>query len=226
MESTATFSPDASRAGVSPTTYFVLRRLHSLFGVVPLGLFLFNHLFMNSFAGHGAAAFNEKVVFLRGLPMLPLIEFGGILVPLVFHAILGIVIALQARHNAAQYRFGRNWMYSFQRYTGWLVFGFVIFHVATLRFAYNPEVPGAPSFFDLLHEMFKNPALLALYWIGGIATIYHFSNGLCTFCMTWGITISRHSQRAMAVAAAGVGLALFSLLAYAIFGFMGIHLPI
>ena len=44
---------------ISDPTYHALRRLHSLSGVVPLGLFLLEHFYTNSVATHGAAAFNH-----------------------------------------------------------------------------------------------------------------------------------------------------------------------
>ncbi len=219
MEHTAAAVPPQSHAGVSPNTYFLLRRLHSLFGVFPLGVFLANHLFINAFASRGPSAFNEKVELLRSLPLLPLIEFGFIFVPLTLHAVLGVFIARQGLHNPLRYPYWRNWMYTLQRYSGWLVLGFVIFHVWTLRFGNNPEYL---DFYTLLHDSFRiSPVLLGLYLVGGLATIYHFCNGLCTFCMTWGLTVSRTSQRAMAAAAAAIGLGLATLLAVSILGFLG-----
>lgn len=204
-------------AGIDATTYFVLRRLHSLLGVFPLGLFLANHLFINSFAGKGPEAFNEKVDLLRGLPMLPTIETVGIFAPLALHIILGIAIMRQARHNVGAHGYARNWAYTFQRMTGWLVLGFVVFHVWSLRFGNDP---GKLSFYDLLHGMFhESTALLVLYVVGGLATIYHFCNGLCTFAMTWGLTIGKTSQRYAAIAATLIGLALTGLMAYGLAGF-------
>ena len=51
-----------------PDTYyweFLLRRLHSLLGIVPLTLFLFFHLYINGYSTHGADAMNEKASMLR-----------------------------------------------------------------------------------------------------------------------------------------------------------------
>ncbi len=42
---------------------FVNRRLHSLLGVIPVGLFLVQHLVVNHFATRGAEAFNKAARF-------------------------------------------------------------------------------------------------------------------------------------------------------------------
>ncbi|MBP1611412.1 MAG: succinate dehydrogenase subunit, partial [Acidobacteria bacterium] len=68
--------------------YFTLRRLQSLTGVVPVGVFLLEHWFTNAFALGGAAAYNEKVEFLRSLPYLFLLEVFGIFLPIAFHAVV------------------------------------------------------------------------------------------------------------------------------------------
>ena len=43
---------------ISDSQYFALKRLHSLTGVVPIGLFLLEHLYTNARALQGAAAFD------------------------------------------------------------------------------------------------------------------------------------------------------------------------
>jgi hypothetical protein len=56
--------------------------------------------------------------------------------------------------------------------------------------------------------------------IGIAATCYHLANGLCTFAMTWGITVGRNSQRMAAAAMTGVGLVLFGIGVSAVNGFL------
>ena len=43
---------------------FVNRRLHSLLGVIPVGVFLMQHLVVNNFATKGAEAFNKAAAFI------------------------------------------------------------------------------------------------------------------------------------------------------------------
>lgn len=46
-----------------------------------------------------------------------------------------------------------------------------------------------------VRETFKQPLFVALYTLLVLATCFHAFNGLWTFSISWGITISRHSQR-------------------------------
>jgi succinate dehydrogenase / fumarate reductase cytochrome b subunit len=66
---------------------FFWRRLHSLSGIVPIGVFLIEHFFSNAFATNGWAAYAEQVKFLTGLPFVPVLEIVGIYAPLAFHSL-------------------------------------------------------------------------------------------------------------------------------------------
>ena len=79
-------------------TTFYIRRLHSLCGIVPVGLFLLEHIFTNSMVLGGPAPFNAAVEHLASIPheiMLPL-EICFILVPFLFHGLYGLYILMQA----------------------------------------------------------------------------------------------------------------------------------
>lgn len=58
----------ALRAGQGNS--FLLRRLHSLTGIVPIGAFLVEHFMSNAFATNGPIAYDDQVKFLTGLPSL------------------------------------------------------------------------------------------------------------------------------------------------------------
>ena len=49
---------------------FLLRRLHSLTGIIPIGAFLIEHFISNSEATKGAQAYNDQVKFLTSLPFV------------------------------------------------------------------------------------------------------------------------------------------------------------
>ncbi len=63
----------------------------------------------------------------------------------------------------------------------------------------NQVLVGAPSpgaaFMLVLRETFKSPALVILYSIFVLLACFHGFNGVWTFCITWGITMSRRSQQ-------------------------------
>ena len=73
---------------------FTIRRLHSLLGVVPLGLYMVVHLGTNASLINGPETFQRAVYLIHSPgPLLPLIEWGGIFLPLIFHAVIGVWIA-------------------------------------------------------------------------------------------------------------------------------------
>lgn len=209
--------------------YFMIRRIHSLLGVFPLGIFLFGHLTTNSMAIFGEAAFTHKVELIHSLgPLLPFVEAGVIFIPLALHIIIGIVIALSAKNNVGDLGYGRNWAFAAQRWTGWAALAFLLYHTITLRFLDTADIAtyGVDAFYRHLSHIFQNPLMVLFYLAGGFAVIYHFANGLCTFCMTWGITVSDQSQKAMAYIALGVGLMFAVMLIASITGFVINYDPI
>nr|WP_242549618.1 succinate dehydrogenase cytochrome b558 subunit [Alicyclobacillus mali (ex Roth et al. 2021)] len=192
---------------------FFWRRLHTLSGVIPVGLFLLEHLFTNATALGGAAAFNEAVQAIQSLPLLHVIEFVFIFLPITYHGVFGLYVAFVSGYNANRYSFSRNVMFVLQRVTGIITFVFIIFHLWTTRFSGN-----APSF-DMVHELVTDNAYFAFMIVGVIAATFHFSNGLWSFAIHWGITVGRRAQRITAwvtmiifVVLAAVGVA--SLIAF------------
>lgn len=171
---------------------FLNRRLHSLLGVVPIGLFLIVHLTVNHFAVNGAGAFNKAASFMEHLPYLLFLAIVFIYLPLLFHAIYGLYIAFTASSNVGRLGFFRNWMYLFQRISGVLVLIFLVFHIYETRIQ---VALGHAVDYNLMADLLSSPWMLWFYIIGTIATIFHFSNGLWSFCVSWGITQSPRSQQ-------------------------------
>ena len=138
-------------------TTFYIRRLHSLCGIVPVGLFLLEHIFTNSMVLGGPAPFNAAVEHLASIPheiMLPL-EICFILVPFLFHGLYGLYILMQAKNNVKSYGYARNWNFYFQRITAVIIFLFLIWHVVYLRIMVKGG--GTPISFELLQAYFQNP---------------------------------------------------------------------
>src|SRR5690554_6707202 len=112
---------------------FFNRRLHSLLGVIPVGLFLVQHLIINHFATQGASAYNKAASFMGNLPFVYALEIFIIFLPILYHAIYGVYIAFQAKNNPMQYGFFRNWMFTLQRITGIILLIFIAWHVWETR---------------------------------------------------------------------------------------------
>ncbi|MBI2345376.1 MAG: succinate dehydrogenase [Deltaproteobacteria bacterium] len=178
--------------------YFWLRRLHSLLGLAPIGVFLLEHFWSNSHVFHGPAAYDKMVADLWAMPLLIWLEVGLIFLPILFHVALGLVITYTAANNFIQYGYYRNWMYFFQRVTGILALGFVAYHVWTTRVAVA-MADRLITFRDMQVQL--QPAWAQwVYGIGIVAVCFHFANGIATSLITWGITVSPKSQRAASVA--------------------------
>jgi len=104
---------------------FILRKLHQLTGIMPLGFFLLEHFYTNSKALSGAADFNAAVKDLQSIPYILFVEIGGIFIPLIYHAVYGMVITIEMRPNNLHYPYARNWFYTIQRMTGIILFFFI-----------------------------------------------------------------------------------------------------
>ena len=172
---------------------FLIRKLHSLSGVLPIGIFLIVHLTINSFALKGSEAYNAKVAFLSSMPLIWVAEVFLIAIPILFHAIYGIYIVYVAKNNILKYSYYRNWAFYLQRISAIVTLLFLISHVYATRISnllYGTEVG-----FGMMVDILSNPATLVFYIVGLVASVYHFTNGLWTFFITWGITIGPASQR-------------------------------
>lgn len=184
---------------------FLLRRLHSLLGVIPVGLFLIQHLVINHFATKSPEAFNNAAHFMENLPFRYFLEIFVIFLPIIFHAIYGLYIAFTAKNNVSKYGFMRNWMFKLQRYTGIVTLIFIVWHVWETRIA---AALGADVNYDMMASILSSPAMFWFYIVGVIATIFHFANGLWSFCVSWGITVTPRSQLIATYVTMGIFVAL------------------
>ena len=216
MAATAPFAPadlGTPTKGIQPLRAgqghsFLLRRLHSLSGIVPIGAFLVEHIVSNFETWNGPLAYARQVVFLNSLPLVRVLEWGLIFIPLAFHALYGVFITIRGRANVNVYPWASNWMYIMQRVTGIIALAYIIQHVIRQRFlgVQLPEHPGA-AFAKVQHEL-SNPWMLAIYVIAMVATTWHFAYGIWLFGTKWGITPGDKARRRSAYLCSTVGVAL------------------
>jgi succinate dehydrogenase / fumarate reductase cytochrome b subunit len=69
---------------------------------------------------------------------------------------------------------------------------------------------GAEVNFDMMASIFSNPFMIVFYVVGVVSTIFHFANGLWSFAVSWGITVTPRSQ----LISTYVTIALFLALSY------------
>lgn len=250
--------------------YFLLKRLHSLSGLF-ITLYLIEHLFVNSQAAliniEPDLGFITAVNSIHSLPFLLFIEVTLLGVPILTHALLGIMYLKSGENNVFDRslnkpylpEYGRNWAYTFQRITSWILLFGIVAHVIQMRFIDYPlishdglehsyvvrltgdqglesladrldvqlytaaqvkELQHAPSWVVALQdrpltnselvavasnfgtaellivrETFKMPIMLVLYTIFVLAACFHGFNGLWTFLISWGVTLTARSQQ-------------------------------
>ena len=177
---------------------FVLRRLHSLSGIVPVGAFLLEHILVSNSTAiglNGPEAYSRQVSFLANLPLVFFLELFGIWLPILFHALYGFYIWFRGDGNVISYPWSGNWMYTAQRWTGGIAFAYILWHTYTMRFTgvdlhAHPEL----SFGKVQTEVFQTPLFL-FYVVGLIAASWHFAYGIWLFCAKWGIVSGEKAQK-------------------------------
>ncbi len=172
------------------------------------------HLMVNASVLESPAAFQKNVYNIHGLgSLLPVVEWVFIFIPILFHAIIGMVIVAGGMPNNNQYRYAANYRYTLQRATGMLAFFFIMAHVFHMHGWFHADVwlenvvhpLGGAQFKPFNAASTAGLALQHYFWvtvyvIGVLACVYHLANGVWTMGITWGVWTSAAAQaRASAV---------------------------
>jgi succinate dehydrogenase / fumarate reductase cytochrome b subunit len=178
---------------------YILHRIHSITGIVPVGYYMVQHLALNTFSIGGEAKFNGVIEFFEGMPkhFLLAMEVLMIWVPLLFHAIYGLFIVSRAKGNyfSDKYKWSENLMFTLQRASGIVIFAFLIYHVSTTTVAKYISNDASIIKYAAMQQKLQNPAIFLAYVVGIAASSYHLGYGLWNFCIRWGITISESAQK-------------------------------
>jgi succinate dehydrogenase / fumarate reductase cytochrome b subunit len=175
---------------------FLLHRLHSLFGLLPVGGFLVFHLWENSQSRFGPTHYNQQVVgWLQGLNYLTFMEIFVIALPLIFHAAYGLTMIQGTQGNWKRFPWLHNRFYWLQRLSGIGILLFLVMHVGWTRIwgIWHPEI--SADLFSHMQHLLSNPITFLLYLLGLLLTVFHLCNGLWTMAISWGLTSSVDSQR-------------------------------
>src|SRR5262249_50588356 len=172
-----------------------LRRVHSLMGMIPLGVFLVEHISVNAFALAGAQSFRRAAAALGGIPMLAALEVAGIALPLLIHSLIGVLIATELPERGSHEWPKRREIG--QRATGLLLLPYLIYHVWATRL--SPDVlQRHADLFDLMQKQVRGPGGLAFHAIGVALAAWHLGNGLPGFAERWGFARTPPAARAAA----------------------------
>jgi succinate dehydrogenase / fumarate reductase cytochrome b subunit len=210
---------------VSPTfgrQEFLIRRLHSLTGLFPVGAFLVIHLATNASILDGGDTYQARVdqIHAVGPSTLLMVEWIFIFLPILFHALIGILIVARGKRNVIEYPYSGNVRYTLQRWTGVIAFFFIFWHVFQTRgWIQNPwwvehvTRPLGGGLFDPKQAAISSADAVrsstiatAGYLIGVLASVYHLFNGVWTAGITWGVWTSPRSQRWALISCAGLGI--------------------
>jgi len=202
-------------------SHFLLRRLHSLFGLVPVGAFLMFHLWENSQSRFGAEHFNQEVVgWLQGLNYLILLEIFVIALPLLFHAGYGLLVIGGSRPEPVRYPFMHNRLYLLQRISGVGVLLFLLLHVGWTRLYGIWEPAVRADMFGHMQALLSNPVTLLIYVLGLLLAVFHLSYGIWSMAISWGLTTTAAAQARLFRVAMALALLLAAMGMQGVWGFL------
>lgn len=206
---------------------FLIRRLHSLSGLIPVGAYMCIHLLTNASLLNGPGTFQNAVYQIHSFgKLLPVIEWVFIFIPILFHAIFGFVIIRGGLPNLGSYPLPKNRRYVLQRASGMIAFVFIMWHVFHLHGWFHFEAwtenvadpLGGHKFrpynaASTLAQALSGTVMTLFYALGVIASVFHLANGIWTMGITWGVWTSPAAQaRANVVCILfGVGLGVVGL---------------
>ncbi|MEI8281423.1 MAG: hypothetical protein WCG75_03360 [Armatimonadota bacterium] len=178
---------------------YVMHRIHSITGVLPVGYYMVQHLALNTFSIASPEKFNAVIEFFEGMPkhFLLAMEVAMIWIPLAFHAIYGLFIISRAENNyfTTKYKWSENRMFFLQRLSGVAVFFFLIYHVISTTVVKYWTGSAESIKYTAMAEKLHNPLVLMIYVLGILGASYHLGYGIWNFCIRWGITVTEAAQQ-------------------------------
>lgn len=190
-----------SATATRPESGYLLRKLHSLSGIVPVGAFLAEHFWSNSYALVSPEKYNQVSQELQTIPYRVLVEWLLIFLPILYHGGYGIWIWIRGKSNVSQYPWVGNWMYTAQRYTGIITFLYIGWHVYSERW-----LTGGMSTYATVEQDMADPLFFAFFIIGVVASSFHLGAGIWNFLCKWGLAATARAQRAAGQLGAVVGI--------------------
>ncbi|MGY8770066.1 MAG: succinate dehydrogenase cytochrome b558 subunit [Pirellulales bacterium] len=187
---------------------FLLRRLHSLSGLIPVGAYMCVHLAVNSSVSFAPQTFQRLVFHIHSIgDPLPMIEWAFIFLPILFHAVYGLLIMKDSSQNVGDYSTSSNWRYTLQRASGMIAFLFIGFHVLHMHGLIHADffLDFVKSFGGAQFSPYNATSSAAsamqmswvvpvLYAIGMTACVFHLANGIFTMGITWGLWLTPKAQ--------------------------------
>lgn len=189
----------------------MLKKLHSLSGVVPLGAFLVLHVWVTASVVSSRDVYDRQIGFLHG-GVLGVLE-PLVILPLFFHGIYGVLRVLGPRDP--DHAYDTDLMAALQRASGLVVLVFISLHLWEFRAqtwmhglaesAYSTKLVE-----DLSSTKYGVPWIALGYIVGMAGSVFHLVNGMTSFCTTWGYTRTEAAQHRVRMVLRIAGLLLFA----------------
>jgi succinate dehydrogenase / fumarate reductase, cytochrome b subunit len=209
---------------------FLIYRLFSLAGLIPIGAYVVMHLAVNASVDAGPAMYQQQVdkIHALGPTVVAILEWAFIFIPIGFHALVGFWIIAGGLPNVGSYPYGSNVRYTLQRATGMLVAAFIVFHLWQMHHLgsyfggghFDPEHAASSAAIVLQPVLMK-----IIYTVGTLCAVYHLANGIWTFGITWGIWTSEGAQRRAGYWCAAIGILVAVLGMGTVYGMSQVDIP-
>jgi succinate dehydrogenase / fumarate reductase cytochrome b subunit len=173
---------------------FYRRKWFSFFGLVPMAIYVFVHLAAHAVSHRGARAWEERLEAWHDNPYYWPVIILFVYLPFAVHALVGLALTFTGRPNLGRMPTFTNVKYVLQRVSALGVLLFLGAHIYKTRIEH--ALSGEPLAFEHMVEGFHHAPTIAVYVLGILGVAFHLANGFWLGGITWGITVSRRSQRA------------------------------
>jgi succinate dehydrogenase / fumarate reductase cytochrome b subunit len=209
---------ETNQVASSSNRSFWFGKLFSLFGIVPLGLYVVMHLYSNLRSLYGEENFNHHLSETRSMPLIVPLTILVIWIPIIFHGLYGLLALKKSRPNLGRFPFLDNLKYVLQRLSGIGLLLFIPAHVYKTRL--EPILSHTVLDFKHMGEGLSEPLTLIVYILGILGVAYHLANGVWQFAIGWGITTSEKGMKRVQVLSYVLFVALLVMGYGAIWGFL------
>lgn len=221
-------STSATPVSAAPAARISRKQILSLFGFVPLGVYVVLHLWTNLYSWGGPAVFDAQLERTRSHPAFLFLEVFGLGLPILVHTVLGLVEIVRSRPNNVRYGYFDNLKYLLQRISAIGLALFIGAHVwlARIRPSVSPDefaVNGHETWNGMHHAFneieFGLPITLIVYVLGLLGVSYHLANGVYTFGIRWGLALSPSGRKRLQAVSAVLFVVLLGMSYGALLGF-------
>jgi len=174
---------------------FLRRKLFSFFGLVPMAIYVVVHLAAHGLSHRGGVAWERRLNDWHDNPFYWPVVIAFIYLPFTFHTVYGLILALRGRPTGSGGLNSFGYIkYLLQRLSAVGIVLFLGAHIWKTRI--EPALHGERLDFHHMVEGFHHLPTIIVYVLGTLGVAFHLSNGLWLAAITWGLTVSRTSQRA------------------------------